>query len=218
MATEEHDDNDDTAIWIKPIPTERRKLMHSLGVPMQDFMPFGQRFDVTKFLITMEPNVPGVINKPIAIEKQIKSLRAILKDPFKQPHLIGISSYPSDARAKYLAHTIMSRAIDVYEEDRKRFGARIRPSWHRVWGNLRDNLREGTEQPFTMLAISNIGDESQSVKIEKVRDLLEMYNHVPRIVVAAGAPIVDLFTFRLQLRATACLYIGPNSLVTDLPK
>lgn len=207
-------DSDDP-IYVSPIDKERRKVMQAYGVPGQDFMPKGGKFDVSQFLIGMEVNLPSVSSKIISAERQAGLLRSILNAPLKKPYLIGISSYPSDNRAKYLAHTIMDAAITDYESNRVKQGTKSKPIWHRVWGNLGDKLREGPKQYPSMLIISNLHDESSSNKIEKVRDLLEMYSDIPRIVVAGGAPIVDLFTYRLSLPLSAGFYVGPPNLIKD---
>lgn len=206
---------DDDKILIRPIDKETRNKLMGSGTPGQDFMGAGGRFDVLPFLIGMEINLPSVTSKAVGASKQAEMLRKILANPLGRPLTIGISSYPSDARAKYVAHMIMAAAIQQYETNRSKFGTKSRPMWHRVWGKYRDTLRDGQKENPCMLVISNLHDESSSVKIETVRDLLEMYSDIPRIVVSAGAPIVDMFTYRLQMPLSAGLYIGPPNLIKD---
>lgn len=208
--THQHD-----PIYLKPFAKDRAAQMIANGVPAQDLIPRGTKIDVVDFLVSMEPNIPGVNNKPISTKKQVDSLRRILKNPLRHPYLIGISSFPSDNRAKYLAQTIMSAAYDQYDKDRRAMGLRSRPMWHRVYGNLRDSLRDGPKEKPAMLVISNLNDEASSTKIEKVRDLLEMYNDIPRIVVAGGAPIIDLFSYRLSMALNAGFYVGPQNLIQE---
>lgn len=203
-------------IIIKPLDRERHKLLVSRGVPGADFIPAGTKFDVVDFFISMEPDLPSVKNKPVSTRKQADNLRKILKNPLRHPYTIGISSYPSDSRAKYVAQTIMSAAVDAYQKDRKKFGAKSLPHWHRVYGSLKDPLRDKlTPEDPCMLIISNVHDESSSIKIEKIRDLLEMYSHIPRIVVYGGRPITDLFAYRLSYSMNAGFYIGPANLIRE---
>lgn len=218
MATKKSDTDaaEDTQALIRPFNSETRKLMTSLGVPGADFMGKTGRFDLNKFFIGMETNLPNVMNKPISAAKQVEMFARIMLNPHRHPYLIGVSSYPSDTRAKYVAQTIMAAAIRHYDDNRKEMGQKSRPMWHRVWGNFKDSLREGPQQHPSMLIISNINDESSSVKIEKVRDLLEMYSDIPRIVVAGGGPVVDLFTHRLSLPMSASFYVGPGNLIKDV--
>ena len=204
-------------IILRSLDTERQRLLVSRGLPGVDSIPKGTRFDLVDYLVRMEPELPGVHNKPVSTKKQADKLRSILKKPLrKTPYTIGIASYPSDQRAKFLAQMIMSAAIDQYQANRKDFGARSLPMWHRVYGGYRDSLRDGnsSEKP-TMLIISNIHDESSSIKVEKVRDLLEMYSDIPRIVVYGGRPVIDLFAYRLSYPLTAGFYIGPPNLMKE---
>lgn len=205
-------------IKIRPLPDDRKKLLIARGVPGQDLMTDGVPvFDAVDYLVRMEPDVPGVTNKTISAKKQMDKLRTILRNPLRrQPYTIAIGSYPSDARAKYLAHTLFNAAITQYQKDRLRFGARGLPMWHRVWGNYKDALRDapGKETP-SMLFIANIHDESTSLKIEKVRDLLEMYSDIPRVVITGGSAPIDLFQYRLSYPLTAGFYVGPPNLIKE---
>lgn len=201
-------------IWVKPLDKERRSLLLSRGLPGADFIPSGTKFDLVDFLISMEPELPGVKNRPVSTKRQASNLRTILRDPLKHPYSIGLSSYPSDARAKYVAQMIMSAAVDSYNRNRKKHGTRSLPHWHRVYGGYKDALRDRqTPLDPCMLIISNIHDESSSMKIEKVRDLLEMYSHIPRIVITGGRPVIDLFAYRLSYPMQAGIYIGPQNLI-----
>lgn len=216
--TEDLHDGDvdsDDSIRIRPIKTEMRKIMLGQGVPGQDFMGSGSGFDVTKYLVGMEINLPNVTSKAVGVEKQAEMLRRVIAKPLAKPMLIGISSYPSDARAKFVAHSIMSAAITEYETNRRKYGSMSRPMWHRVWGNYRDKLRDGPKERPAMLIISNISDVSGNAKMETVRDLLEMYSDIPRIVVSAGMPVVDLFSYHLQMPLSAGFYVGPPNLIKD---
>jgi hypothetical protein len=214
---EEPIESEHEPIWVKALSTERNALMQSRGFPGQDSIPKRTKFDVIDYLVSMEPQVPMTKSKPVSTKKQSDKLASILRKPYKKlPYVLGISSYPSDSRAKYVAQVVMSAAIDAYQADRRRHGARGLPLWHRVYGGLRDPLRdnENREKP-SMLIISNIHDESSSIKIEKVRDLLEIYGDIPRIVVSGGQPTADLFSYRLSYPLNAGLYIGPPNLIKE---
>lgn len=203
-------------VIIKHLGKERHKLLASLGVPGQDTIPLATRIDVSDYLIAMEPDLPSVKNKPVSTKKQLENLRKLLRNPLRFQGTIGISSYPSDSRAKYLAQMIMSAAIDEYQTNRKQYGTKAMPKWHRVYGNLKDPLRDlGKPEEVSMLIISNVHDESSSIKIEKIRDLLEMYSSVPKIIVKGGAQVIDLFAYRLSYPMLAGFYIGPDNIIHE---
>lgn len=63
--------------------------------------------------------------------------------------------------------------------------------WHSVYGNPTDELRDNKEmfnkiKGSSLLVLSNIAVNSTAMKIEKVRDLLNMYSSIPRIVCVGG--------------------------------
>lgn len=216
MTTNKDGDWKTAPVIIKHLGKERHKLLASLGVPGQDTIPVSTRIDVSDFLISMEPDLPSVQNKPISTKKQLESLRKLLRNPLKFTGTIGISSYPSDSRAKYLAQVIMSAAIDEYKANRRHYGTKSMPKWHRVYGGLKDSLRDlGKPEDVSMLIISNIHDESSSIKIEKIRDLLEMYSSVPKIVVKGGAQVIDLFAYRLSYPMMCGFYLGPDNIIHE---
>ena len=209
-----HEIDDDSNIILRSLDREQKNLLASRGVPGQDLLPKGQKLEVSKFLVGMEPQIPGAANKPISPVKQAARLQELLERPYrKTPYTVGIGSYPSDLRAKYVAQAIFHAACVYYRENRRDFALRSPPLWHRVYGNLGDKLRDKPEEKPSMLFIANLHDESSSTKIEKVRDLLEMYSDVPRIVVSAGQPPCDLWGFRLAYPMNYGIYVGPPTLV-----
>jgi len=199
---------------LKPLKTETRKFLTAAGASPQDFVTVSQQFDVMDFLVPMEQNIPGTKTRLISAKKQREKLQQILDKPLSN-YCVGISSYPSDLRAKQLAHQIMALACTEFVTNRKLYMNKTAPVWHKVYGGLKDKLRDdkSTEKPC-MVVISNVSDEMTTLKVEKIRDILEMYHDVPRIVVSGGMPTCDLFAFRLNFTASAFIYIGPQNLLS----
>ncbi len=208
------DKDDDDDIWIKGIPKERQKVMLSKGVPGQDMIPKKTNLSVAENLVKMDPNVPRILPKAIVTARQMKSLRHIMANPLRSPYTLGIGSFPSDMRAKHLAITIMNAAIEEHLRNRK--PGRSLPLWHRVYGGLGDPLRDKpiVDMPC-MLIIANLSIDSSNFKLEKVRDLLEKFSDIPRIVITGGEPPVDLFANKLHYPMKAGLYIGPSNRVRE---
>lgn len=216
-ARDEDDDEDESGnngLHIVGLSKERQKLLLARGVPGQDMIPRKSNIDVLENLVKMEPNIPRAMSKIIAPAKQMKKLNALFEHPLRSAYTLGIGSFPSDLRAKHLAITLMNAAIDEYIK--KRPPGRAYPLWHRVYGGLGDGLRDRpvSEMPC-MLIISNINMESSSIKVEKVRDLLEKYSEIPRIVITGGEPPVDFFANKLHYQMTAGCYIGPSNRVRE---
>lgn len=189
--------------------------MISRGVPGQDLIPNKFRDDVIDSLVKMEPNIPRVLPKPIPTGRQYKALVRILEHPLRSAYNIGIGSFPSDARAKFLAQWIMNAAIDAHLANRR--PGRHLPLWHRVYGGLSDPLRDKPIQDMPcMLILSNVNDSSSNYKLEKVRDLLEKFSDIPRIVVTGGEPPCDLFANKLYLPLKAAFYLGPSNRIKEI--
>lgn len=207
--------SDDSEILIRGLSKERNKLLLSRGVPGQDLIPRKAKIDVAEALVKMDPNIPRVLPKGISTGKQLKALTHILENPLRGAYTVGIGSFPSDLRAKYLALTIMNAAIDAHLANRR--PGRSLPLWYRVYGGLGDSLRDKPIQEMpSMIILSNVNEGSSNFKLEKVRDLLEKYSEIPRIVVTGGEPPCDLFANKLYYPMRYGLYIGPSNAIREV--
>jgi len=207
--------SDTDEIYIRGFSRERQKLLISRGVPGQDITPRALNSSVSEFLTKMEPNIPRVLPKIIPVSRQYKALARVLEHPLRSSYTLCVGSFPSDLRAKYLAQLIMNAAVDAHLANRR--PGRSMPLWHRVYGGLSDPLRDKpiSDMPC-MLIISNVNDSSSNYKIEKVRDLLEKFSDIPRIVVTGGEPPCDLFANKLFLPLKAAFYLGPPNRIKEL--
>lgn len=202
-------------ILIRGFSRERQRLLVSRGVPGQDLVPNRSNIDVSECLVKIEPNIPRIMPKLLTVGKQYRALAKIMESPLRSSYTLGIGSFPSDLRAKHLAQMIMSAAIDQYLEHRK--PGRALPLWHRVYGGLSDNLRDKPIHDMPcMLIISNVTDGSSNYKLEKVRDLLEKFSEIPRIVITGGQPPCDLFGNKLFMPLRSALFLGPDNRIKEL--
>ena len=198
---------------ITPIlDKDRVRLLLSRGVPAQDMTTRRTLFTVDDSLVKMEVDIPGTPVKVITRAKQLKVLQTILENPLNGAYTLGISSFPSDARAKALAIHLMNVMIDAYKKHRR--PGRSLPLWHRVFGGYSDPLRDKpvSEMP-SALFIANIIPGSTPQKIEKVRDLLEKFSDIPRIVITAADPPIEVFANQLFYPMKAGVYIAPQNFV-----
>lgn len=140
------------------------------------------------------------VNKSV----QLQEYDEVLRRPFSSPYLYIISSGPNDAKAKQAAAHIMEVATagQLAGKFPKSTRGKTSPRWHVVNGSFRDDLRDKNNDDPSMLIISNVTSDSTNVKIEKVRDLLEQFNGIPRILVISGE---DPITF-----ANRKLYMSVN--------
>ena len=69
-------------------------------------------------------------------------------------------------------------------------------------------LDEKTRRNISMLIIANVGLDSTPQKIGKVRDLLEKYDHIPRIVVVNGSDPVTFFAEKIRMTMQFAVFLN----------
>lgn len=193
-------------------PTERQRTLRSRGVDGQCFAGSRNEFDFEHAAVRMKPDIPNMIIKAYGTKRQYHNLETVLEKPLRGNPIIGIGSYPTDMRAKMLAVNIMDRAIQVQSEATSgKLLQRDYPLWHKVYGGFKDTLRDGelSERP-SMLVLSNIDLLSTNHKLEKVRDILERYDSIPRIVVLTGCCPMEFFATKLHLAMDYGFFVGPD--------
>ena len=201
------DDSQEDVI-IQPFSKVEARLLVARGVPYAD-LPSGQKQSVSDMLLKIQTEREGQPEKLISTTKQLKVLNAIMANPLRGSYTLCISSRPSDLKAKQLAATIMMAALNSPKAK-----SHSKPLWHRVYGSLGDPLRDKTitEIP-SLLVISNLVDGSSPNKIEKVRDLLEKFSHIPRIVIYGGGDPMSLFSEKLHYPLKAGIFLGTKKKV-----
>lgn len=201
---------------VSGLDKDLEKLLVSRGVPQHDFLKPAAKFNVEECLVKIVPEIPLVKAGSVSVNTQITALRSILEHPLRTSNTFCISSFPSDARAKHLAIYIMAEAVRQHLDGVKKHG-RYLPLWHRVYGNFADSLRDKTVQEIPgLLVITNVNYESSSIKLEKVRDLLEKYSETPKIVVTGGCNPINLFANKLYYPLRAGFYLGANKRTTTI--
>lgn len=201
---------------LKALPKDREKLLTSRGVSPADFIHSSKEtFDVVPNLVKYDVELPRMPNRTVGIAKQLKALDSLCSNPLRSSYVLGISSFPSDALAKYLAIHLFNLAQVSWVKRHK--PGRSMPMWHRVFGGLGDPLRDkAVDETPALLVLSNINEASSAHKLEKVRDLLEKYSHIPRIVVLSGADPLTFFAQKLYYPINAGLMIGPPNRVDEV--
>lgn len=182
--------------------TTRMKILKSRGVDGYAFSLARSPFSLEDSLVRIKPSVKWLpedfVLRSISIKKQLTNIEKVFAKPLTGSYTCAIGSYPSDTRAKVLALNIMNRAIDAQIDGAAR--GRSYPMWHRLMGNTWDPIRDSRDpDPFSMLIITNVGVDSSQIKLEKLRDLLEKYDSIPKIVVVNGIDPVTFFAERVRL-------------------
>lgn len=185
-----------------------RKHLLSRGLP-PDIL--GQRpFDLDPFVTSISSIVDGLKPRKQPKAVQLAAHAEVLAAPFEIPYLYLIASTPNDAKAKCVAAHIMCAATQMQLANRIGFETKGRqtPLWHTITGSWQDRLRDRQEDQPSLLVLSNITSDSTAVKLEKLRDICELYSHVPRIVVLTGTDPITFANTRLMLAANHVLHLA----------
>jgi hypothetical protein len=200
-------------LYVKAPTREETRLLQSRGVSGGDIFHERHKIDFLDNLVKFETSLPGVMPKPIAVARQIKAIEKIFKHPLSN-YTVGIASFPTDVRAKQLAVQIMIHAMAAWKKSHR--PGKALPLWHRVMGGLGDSLRDKKvqEENPSMLIISNVNEASSNYKLEKVRDLLELFD-CPKILVLGSSDPVTFFGTKLYYPINAGILIGSTDRIKE---
>jgi hypothetical protein len=192
--------------------SERVKTLKNQGVDGSALQVMRSPFLLDDALVSITPFVPKWLPEDYhlpktSVKRQIDTCHRMLTNPLHGSPIIGIGSMATDDRAKFLAMSFMDSAIEQQRSGSHK--GRLLPVWHRVMGGYQDDLRdEKVRRNISMLIIANVGPDSTPQKIEKVRDLLEKYDHIPRIVVVNGADPVSFFAEKIRMTMQFALFLN----------
>lgn len=187
------------------------KQLQTLGVDPQLLFGKREQFDIEEAAQDYKPLSPYFKGRVFSKTKQLQHLAKMITNPFAMdPRITVISSFPNDYRAKMAALSIFNAAVEDSVE------TALKPRWVTLYGDRFDYEQLKQKRP-SLLVISNVTIDSTSYKIERLRDILEMFPKIPRIVVTGGGPDpVELFTKRVHLPVQAGISIGPAHVVSNI--
>lgn len=156
--------------------------------------------------------------KRYSTAKQMEFYKKVYNKPFFAPYVYCISSEPNDSYAMSVGVFLMIRAIEVKrkeeqldEKQREMLAGKSLPIWHTIVGGFGDPLLNKNKNP-SMLILSNVpgGRQSTQHKMEKLRDILEVYSHIPRIVLTTNTDPVTMFEDELHYPINYATYLTTN--------
>ncbi len=188
--------------------TATAKNLASRGMP-KDILRM-RPFDLEHHLVSIDSQVDGIKTRRVLKKTQLAHFDRFMEHPFALPQIVAVSSFPNDGKAKMLAAYMMQRAYKAHISGKFRLTrSRHLPIWHTLHGGYYDNLRDGrSEEKPSLLVLSNITQDSTQVKFEKLRDLLEMYNDIPRIIVMTSNDPLTIANTRLFMPINTALYLA----------
>lgn len=169
-------------IEYKP-DTRTQNIFLRMGVPQNLWQ--SKKFELEDCIRAYTSNIDGYDPARITTRQQIESIAEILDNPVRSAYTCCISSDLDDTRAKLVATTICEQAVVMD----------INFYWHRLMGGFYDSLLEGDTIITNpkLLIIYNILFELDNHRLSKLRDILETFNNIPRIVVTSGGDPIELF-------------------------
>jgi hypothetical protein len=194
-----------------------QKLMQGRGLDNIVLQGVRLKFDLPQSISSFKPELgDDQTVKTLGANKQLASIEKLLSNPLHGHPVVALNSYPTDLRAKVVAANIMESAVFEYldkKESRNRVGL---PYWARLysdsWYGYIDKIKE--HKP-SLLIISNITDLSTPRRLEMLRDLLEYFDKIPRIVVQGGEDPIKFFAHRLRYPLNHAIRIGPDSRIVS---
>jgi hypothetical protein len=167
--------------------------MIAAGAPQQAFLV--KPINVDRAVRTVQWENANRV-KEVSRERQLDSLAAFVSSDLSYPCTFGISSSPNDAKAKRVAVDLMRGFIER--------GKRVH--WTTVLGTFRNEARDRLIN-CDLLILGNVLYDSTPTKIECCRDILELYQGIPRIVVTSGNHALALFNDRLNFPLNGFIHI-----------
>lgn len=146
-------------------------------------------------------------DRVVEARTQNNSLLSFLKNPRKRL-VYGVAGNPDDQKAKLFAAFLVNAHVQALG-----LGANV--LWHTVYDGYENKLLkeydpiDGKPSP-SLLVLSNITPNASSVRLGKVRDLLERFDNIPRIVITAGEDPLSFFTTRLFYQLNALAYFSES--------
>lgn len=168
-------------------------LERGLELPAHIWRERAFNFDPQTFALTDE----RLQSKLIQSEVQSDSLERFEKDP-TLPVVYAVASEPHDMKALYFAVYLVQTLLENVSGFK-------RVHWERVYSDFKNDMLYA-DAKLSMMVLSNITSNSSPVKLEKVRDLLDAYSDIPRVVVIAGEDPITFMSRKLFYKTNSIFF------------
>lgn len=153
--------------------------------------------------VSFTSDIDGLKPKSFSSQKQLTMFEGFLANPFAARNYCLVSA-PNDSMAKLLAAFMMQHAIK-HAKTRATL-----PLWVDILGGFENKIVQN-HIGASLLVLNNVGATSTQPKIEKLRDIIETYPDIPKIVVATGADPYAFFTKYLYMPLHGLAYLTNNT-------
>lgn len=122
---------------------------------------------------------------------QKKSLEQFTENP-QLPCIYAIAGSPDDSQAKLFAAYLASLHVAKLKSN-------AHVEWHNVSGSFYNPYSKQLETEPTMIVLANLSPVAVNTKLDKVRDIVERFPNIPKILVLAGEDPISFVSTRLHL-------------------
>lgn len=194
------------------------KLMISRGLDKLVLANKRTSFDLADAITPFKPSVDGVKTRPFSHKKQFDTCLRLLDHPLRGSGVYVINSFPTDLRAKLFAAQLMAKACtDHRDQNAQQRRGCTSPLWVRVNGfNDFNQMALIKEQKPCLIIFSNITESATPQKVERLRDLIDNFDTVPRIVATTGSDPITFMMRRIQYPLAGAIRLGPNEKINIL--
>ena len=130
-------------------------------------------------------------------ELQVQSLEDFRED-VRAPVIYVVSGNPDDCQARLFAAYLVNIHMLGYKNHSV--------EWHSVHGGFNNPLVKEERDPPSMIVLTNLSPTSTPVKLDKVRDICDKWDNVPRVLVVAGEDPISFMATRLYLPCNSMAY------------
>lgn len=200
------------------LPKEREKLLMACGLDKLVIANKRLQYDLHDNVASFKPTISGVKTRNIGEPKQLEYYSRIMSNPLKGSGTYVLNSFPTDLRAKQLATVIMNRCVDHHNDINNKFRrGRNLPMWVKLVGyGGPDLIKQIRDVNPCALFISNLTDESTPHKLEKLRDILEVFDTIPKYIVTAGQDPLTFFARKLFYPVAGAIRVGSANKVSNI--
>lgn len=127
--------------------------------------------------------------KRLHAREQTNTIKRLAKSKFDWPFTICINATHEFLKARQLGLFLFKKALDKTQEDQEKYRGNL-PTWHYLTAGFDDKLVKDyknvdASQP-PLLVLDGFDTAMSAHKLDKARDLINIYNDRPRIILISG--------------------------------
>lgn len=192
-----------------------KSLLIGRGIPKSflNFPAFSLQGHTTSFVSETEfTNATSITSS-----NQVSFVSKIIENPWFAPYIFCVSSMPNDMRAKSLVAFLLSiairyqlsarsdKSINLPEKTIRKIKLKSLPLFD-TFNGFESQSVKNHEKP-SLIVLSNVTINSTQHRIERLRDTLEHYSDIPRIVCISGCDPLTFFNTKLFMNLNGCCYL-----------